>query len=1655
MVAGLLLAFCAPASAAPLGARVDNVATVSFTTGSGGSTITTSPASFVIEAARTPSTIEFFRYAPGAGATTTALLNGSDFRAPSGGFAPVGPLRAAGGALIDTSAPAPLAPANAYFPGEPIIVRVTDAGQNGDPARVETLIATIVTENGDRVTLRFYESGPDTGAFYAYVPSAAGAPTTDDPVLSIEHGATLTARYQDPFDATEVSTDTAGADPFGRVFDSLTGALVDGAEVTIVDAATGAPATVFGVDGVSAYPSRMITGQTVVDGSGLVYPGAPGAYRFPILAPGSYRIVVVPPAPYSAPSRAPPGSFAALPNAPFAISSASFGGAFALQSGIDVNIDVPIDPQTDILVLKSASTPAASIGDFVRYEIEFENRGATAVAARIVDRLPKGMRYQRGSARLGGAAVADPAIGADGSSLSFALGQAAPGTRLTLAYVLEVAAGVRPGTAVNRAQAVDAAGAAISNFAEAAIVIRDDFLRDRFTIVGRIVESDCTTPRQKAIGVEGVRVYLETGATTVTDENGLYHFDAVRPGTHVVQIDEASFGDTYVAVACRPTTRTAGSAISQFVEARGGHVWRADFYLKRVKAAAPAIVAPTSPPPAADYLRFDKAWLESASGEAGFVYPAAGATPSAASVNLGLKHAPSLRPTLFLNGRPVAEGNFDGRDVNASRSAALTRWRGVDLVAGENRFVAVLNDLAGQEVGRIELSVPFIEAIERASLSPERSRLVADGAAPVEIALRLTDGAGRPVRAGRLVEVTVDGRYRAALRNRLENERPLDAPLSTRITATVGADGVAIVALAPTLETGLVRLSLKLADGATKEIDVRLTPALRDWIVVGMAEGSAFYADRDGADGGRPNLLRDGRVAVFAKGAVKGGWLVTLAGDTDKDRGDTDDELFDDIDPDARYPLVGDRSVQTFEAQSRYPIFAKAEKDGFSALVGDYQTGLTRSYLSRYDRRLTGFQTLYDGSVFSLNGFVAETNQSFLRDELAADGTSGPYRLASAPLVRNSETVVIETRDRFRPDQVIATTPLARYADYDIDFETGVVILRLPAPAADAAFNPNVLVVNYETAAAIHRNVTGGGRAAVRLMGGRLEVGGSFVHEETPGLQDGVATDLAGVDVALKVDDATEIRVEHAASLRDDPVADDWSSATLAEIRHAGERLAGRIYYSQADQNFGVGQQSSATLGARRFGGEASYRLSTTDAASPEGARLLEAKGYREESLSTGATRSIGELALRQESRATTASVGLRQVSEQPAAAPARDGLFLIAAVKQRFEKLGLTLRASRDQLLSGDDASVLFPERTTIGFDQKVVDGVVLSASHEILDGANETHSNTIVGMTAQPWSGGKITVSGDRLTADSGERIGATFGLDQQVKLSDRWSASGGLARREDLKTRGAVDLPDTILPDRPVGPLEEDGAFTSLYTGLGYRADATTASARFELRKSAEGQRYMVASSAARELSEQLSFAAAGRFTQSNNETTPDERAFDARIGASWRPRDDGAIVFNRIDLKQQRIDGDSDSWKVVHNLAVNVRPIDRLELSFAHGLKYSTLRTFGDRFDALTEIVGLEARYDLTDRLDVGLHGEALYSWNAGTIDYAFGPSIGFTPAENIWFTFGWNFDGFVDDDFLAAEYSRSGPFFRLRVKFNQHTARGLLDRVTPDGVRRSN
>jgi uncharacterized repeat protein (TIGR01451 family) len=1907
-------------AATPAGTPIDNTAAVTFDRGASTPVVVSSNTVRIISTERrTPSILEFLKLANGSGGEiltvqpTEYSLTGD----PAQSFATVPPPVQLGGGTIDLGAVS-LVPGGLFHQGEAIFLRLADPDQNRDPAVVDSvLVAVSSSTTGDEEILRLYESGPNTGVFVGYLPTGNGANVSFNGVLAVVEGGDLIARYVDAADGADVSVTAALVDPFGLLFDSRTGLPVSGASVTLIDAASGQPAQVFGDDGVSLFPATVSSGGTVSDSGGKSYSFPPGRYRFPFVFPGTYRLDIVPPAGFAAPSIVSTADLQNLPAAPFAIALGSRGEVFTVNPGPALRIDIPLDPAAagQLWIQKTAGKDRVSTGDFLPYRLQVQNPDTVgpALGVTVTDRLPAGFRYRKGSVRLDGQVAADPLIAADGRTLTFQLGDLPAGATREIRYVAEVGAGARAGEATNIAFAVSLQGLT-SNEARATVRVEEAFFRSTAFLAGQVIVGACSPEAAAETGgLAGARIYLEDGTYVVTDETGRYHIEGLRPGTHVVQLDLDSLPPQYEVLACEPNSRFAGRNYSQFVDLQGGTLWRADFHVGlRPKPRGEATIAlnstlegetvtysiplqvggvalsnlrlsvmlpegmeyipgtstlgggPIADPgtggaltyrlgdypsgrqteltlrcriaggtagelptravlvfdapevknqrtPMAENLllrrietrrerlpeitlqphfptlgielsatdkavldrlaerirgldiiciaaightdnvpitsrsqhlfadnfalsearaksvihtigqalslaperislaslgettpiadnateegralnrrvevrvqceqvseqtelrllkdrsgvqrvetvgtragevpkeansakpglaggdampTYDKAWIEKARPGLEWLWPRADFGPAIPSLKVAVKHDPKEKLSLSLAGQEVSPLSYEGTLQNASGTVAVSLWRGIGIKEGDNRFELVVRDAAGEVTGRLEKTIHYSGPPVKVVLASEHSVLVADGKSLPVLAVRLTDRDGFPAREGVVGDFAVDAPYSA--REKKESVSREVEEQNNRPQFLVGPNGVALIPLEPTTRTGEVVLRFKLAEH-DQEIRAWLKPGTRDWILVGLAEGTAGYNTLSGNLEALPadvedDLYEDGRLAFFAKGRVKGDWLLTAAYDSDKpDR--REESLFQTIDPDTYYTLYGDATQQGYEAPSASKLYLKIERDQFYALFGDYDTGLTVTELSRYSRSLNGLKTELDTGRFALRAFASETAQAFVKDEIRGDGTSGLYRLSRRDLLINSEKVTIEVRDRFRNEIILSSRPLTRHLDYNIDYAAGTLFFKEPITSRDEAFNPIFIVVDYEAADGGDRDYTWGGRGAIRLLDRALEVGGTVVHEGGTGR----AGDLYGLDALWKLNASTELRAEVATS--DSELAGESRDGTawLAELAHRGPALTGRLYYREMEEGFGLGQQQGSEEGTRKYGADAAWRLR---------ARLhLEGVLYRQTYLDTDAQRDVAEMAVRYQAERYATRFGLRQATDELGDGTLRRSTQALlggnVAVTRR-----LTLRAEHEQALAGNDASRDFPTRTLLGADFRLTAKVTLFAEQEITRGENRDTEGTRAGLKATPWSGGQLHTSLERQTGEYGPRMFALYGLKQTWQVNPRWSLDAGLDRSQTVTRPGDVPL-DVDTP--PASGERED--FTAVSLGATYRTEKWSWANRLEFRDAETEDKCGLFSGLVGEVREGLGLSARTQIFLTDA-ATAEKTDGEVRLGLAYRPFASRWIVLDRLDFLFEENRGDDfnfDSWRLVNNLNANYKLNRRTQLSLQYGAKYVRETIDGDDFSGFTDLYGMEGRYDLTERWDVGVRGSALHSWSSGLFDYSSGISVGCNVVENVWVSAGYNFIGFQDEDFSRADFTAQGPFVKFRLKFDQNSVRDLLKQL---------
>ena len=1306
--AGLLLG-AAPARAqvTSAGTTLRNVAMVSYAVADYERLTLTNEVALRVEPPDTRGRIAIARYASAAADVALRAAAGPTQCFTAAGLVTLDAPVQAGVGTLDPATPLPLAETATVHAGDPLFVRVDDADQNSD-ATVRDVVEVRIRarDTGDTEALRLLETGPDTGVFVGYLPSRLASSDPDSCTLELARDSSLDVNYVDRHNPADTASATGLVDPFGVVFDSTSGEALDGMRVRLVDAA-GRPAVVFGDDGTSRYPAEMITGQPVTDAGGTTYRLPRGVYRFPLVASGSYRLVVEPTEGHVFPSGAGVAELQRLPGAPYRLGEGSFGRAFVVAAPVITAVDVPLDPQGSALSLrKAASTEVAAVGDFVAYELVVEN-GSPRTAIRnvtIADRLPPGVRYRRGSVRVDGQAGTEPTIGDDGQHLSFEIPQLAAGRSLRIRYVTELTVAVQGEELVNTATAT-ATGGVASNEASARVRVRNELFSDRSFIVGRVVAGGCDADPRSAPGVEGVAIYLEDGRYAVTDREGRYHFEGVTPGVHVVQADLASGAGDLQFADCGATTRHAGRRHSQFVDLRAGALWRVDFRLEgpaptRVAASATAAVTAGSAGAAAprgagdDAPRTRPVDFDTLQPGIRFVTPEEGATPAIASLHIAISHFPGQRVALGINGGAVSALNFEGTETDAGRAIAVSRWRGVDLRDGENRVEATIRDSSGTDVATLTRIVHYGGGPVRAEFDREASLLVADGRTRPVVVLRLFDAYGKPARPGTIGAFRVNPPYRSWWEVQALDDNPLLATGAREPTFEVGPGGEARLELEPTTQAGTAVLALRFNERQAQEVRAWLEPAARDWIMVGVATGTAAWKSLSGnataldESGERIEEGFDGRgrVAFFAKGRVRGDALLTLAYDSARDRRDAQRRLQGVIEPDEYYLLYADGAEPRAEAASAEKLFIKLERRQFVALFGDFETGMTVTELARYNRSLTGLKADFAGDRVGASGFAARTDLGAGRDELRGDGTSGLYRLSRAPLLIGSDKLRIEVRDRFRTERVLSSRELARFLDYRLDYATGELFFKEPVPSRDADFNPVFIVAEYETSGTGEEVTTAGARAALRSEDGRFEVGASLVRD---GALAG-DTDLAGVDLRWYAGAATEIRAEVARSRSADPTRREEASAYLAELEHVTDRVDAKFYLREQQADFGVGQQLATEAGTRKAGLDLRWKLDPRWS--------LETELLAQHALETAADRQLAAAAVRYELDGTGVSLGLRHVDdEMPGQGNQRsEQAFMTGAVDVLDRRV--TLRAAADASLRGRDESVDYPARTLAG---------------------------------------------------------------------------------------------------------------------------------------------------------------------------------------------------------------------------------------------------------------------------------------------------------------------------------------------------------------------
>lgn len=978
-----------------------------------------------------------------------------------------------------------------------------------------------------------------------------------------------------------------------------------------------------------------------------------------------------------------------------------------------------------------------------------------------------------------------------------------------------------------------------------------------------------------------------------------------------------------------------------------------------------------------------------------------------------------LRVRLLLNDEPVPSSRI-GMRMTEDQGTTLYTWVGIELPRTGD-YTLTLQGLDNFGNARFSDTVSLRRSGRLKTIRVlEAEDNVADGLTPVQLRLALMDEFDQPIRAGTTLQL-VSGDLR---------------PLATGAQRTgldqrpdqIQVDSNGLVTFEPVSTAGTYRI--RVSDGYTvsDEIEVPVAPDLRDWILVGFAEGTVGYnrlrGNMQSLGGDDAHLYTDGDVAFFARGRVSGDWLLTAAYDS---RPRLDNEpLNQALDPQRWYVLYGDDTRRGHDAPSREKLYVRMERRDFFALFGDFDTGLTVTELSRYQRVLTGMQTEWRGRNMSGTAFHAETPQGFIRDDIRPDGTSGLYRLSRAPILPGSETVTLEVRDRFT-NEVVSSTVMTRFVDYSLDSNDGTFFFRQPIPVQDAAFNPLRIVVTYEVDAGADARVMGG-RVTVHDAGQTLVLGLTGVEDNSVGMD----ARLGGVDLTWTPDDHHVLRAELAGS-RDPSAASGTDGAWLAEHRYTSERVDTRLRAEQTDAGFGLGQLALDDDDRRMVQGSVRYRLTDELA--------LAGEASRQSVLGTGNERNLVEGRAEYEQEHWRAFGGLRYVEDQTAAGR-YDSRQVIGGGRRDLMDGRLSLSATGETGIDRREDNADYPTRLTLGSDYRLTRNVSVFAAQEFSWSEERRTQDTRVGARATPWQGGTVSSQLSHSTDEYGPRVMAHAGLFQTVDLSSQWRADFGLDRAQTL-TDNVV--PDTFDPRRDPASGTVANDYTAVSAGLGYRDAAWEWTQRAEYRYSDLDEKWNLLSGFRYRLNDADSLA--GRILHFDQQFRAGGLARSSELDVSYarRPLSDSWFWLNRTRLVRDETRDDSVhlyGHRIVNNTHVNLVFVQRHQMSTQYGARYVADTIDNTRFTGYSDLIGLEYRYDITERWDIGTRGSRLHSWQSDVTQHAWGVMAGYSPIRDVWISLGYNFRGFYDRDFTGAEGRVEGIVLDFRIKFDQTSARRI-------------
>lgn len=1037
-----------------------------------------------------------------------------------------------------------------------------------------------------------------------------------------------------------------------------------------------------------------------------------------------------------------------------------------------------------------------------------------------------------------------------------------------------------------------------------------------------------------------------------------------------------------------------------------------------------------------------------------------GDTVATSMVNVRVKGPVGASLRLSVNGVAIGDNRVGEKASMQTRGVSAWEYIGVELKPGANDLTLDVTDELGVHRDRQSISIKAPGGLVSLQLQPPRESR-ADPLQPITIALRLSDAQGIPVTAR--TQITLQADQGAWLETDLN---PSEVGVQINVTG-----GKAELKFQPPAEPGPVRLRVS-ANQLVEETLVRFLPQDRPLAGIGLIDGVIDLSKRGTLSLGQTNagaafeqeLTMDKRAgmraAFYFKGTILGEYLLTTAFDSSKSERD---RLFRDIKPDQYYPVYGDTSARSFDAQSSGKLYVRIDHNRSYLLLGDFSTASSEEVrkISQISRNLNGVKGKFENDSARVTAFASRDHTVQQVQEIPATGVSFLYLSGQGDIVVDSERVELVTRSRTQPQLIVGVRALTRGTDYTFEPLQRRLLMAQPVSMVDADLNPQSIRVSFEVDNGGEQFTVAGVDAQVKI-GDALQLGAVVARDENPQNK----RNLNAVTALARVGEHAVVAAEAVSTHSD---LNGAGRAVRVEGRYADGAVKAQAQVQRADLNFD-NPSAGVTAGTEQDTASVDYTLNADTRIRAEASRNVTQSAQpgvaevEQRSLSLALQRKfspnlVGQIGLKRGSStgATPFDYGSLGTGTGGGIGAGSPSTTLTGSATSTLLSAGLGAKVPGVQGLEAfgeidQDVHDVDQRAARLGLSYALTDKTRLYAREEIVSEATlaalpnanlQTHT-TVLGIDSAYMEGGRV-YNEARL---GGAGVQNASGVRNTVKLNDAWSLTGGLER-----SRGVVTGSGSA------------GDSDAIALGVTYSAYAVRGNAAYERHTASDGTNSGLYSlAAASKVDADWTVLARGIRTVSESPSAGSHAMAREQFGLAWRPaaRDDLNALL-RVELRQENLragtSGATDSLfnsdgsalpgayrtEIVSAL-VNYNPRRGLTLSGRYAAKrtrYSDDQSSGSYW---AQLLHSRLTMDLSRDWDLGVQAGMMFG-QGGARQGTAGLEVGYQIDRNIWLSTGFNFIGLRDRDLSANDYTDRGVYLRLRLKFDENGIGGASDSAT--------